>query len=193
MSVRPHRGRWLLASGATAAALLLGAPAAFADHGPPSPSSGLKFTPCGQTPAAATTVCATANLPMDYGNPRGQQVHIAVAKLPASGQRIGSLFFNFGGPGGTSVDYLQSRGARTLWKNLNQHFDIIGFDPRGVGQSTPGIDCKTNQEREGVYAQPFFTPLNLNTNALFGRDAAYVHDCLSRNGDILSHVSTANV
>ena len=69
------------------------------------------------------------------------------------------LFFNFGGPGGTAVDYLQFLGASTLWHALNQHFDIIAFDPRGVGQSTPAIDCQANQQTDGIYSQPFTTPL----------------------------------
>jgi pimeloyl-ACP methyl ester carboxylesterase len=72
--------------------------------------------------------------------------------VPAADQahRIGALFFNFGGPGGTAVDYLQRRGASTLWHALNQRFDIVGFDPRGVGQSTPSIDCKADQETQGI-------------------------------------------
>jgi pimeloyl-ACP methyl ester carboxylesterase len=121
-------------------------------------------------------------------------VHIAVARVPAADQahRLGSLFFNFGGPGGTAVDYLQAVGASGLWHALNQRFDIIGFDPRGVGQSTPTIDCKANQETEGIYSQPFYTPLDIDATALLRKDLNYIGKCL-RNGPILRHVSTANV
>ena len=194
MSARLGHRRWLIVSACAAGALLIGAPAARADHGQ-GPSPGLSFTPCGQTPQAATTQCATADLPMDYDNRRGPQVHIAVAKVPAADQahRLGVLFFNFGGPGGTAVDYLQFRGASTLWKNLNQRFDIIGFDPRGVGQSSPAIDCKANQETQGIYSQPFTTPFNVNARALIGKDESYIRACQRNNGAILSHVSTANV
>jgi pimeloyl-ACP methyl ester carboxylesterase len=183
----------LLAGACALAGLLLAAPAASARH--LQASTGLTWQKCGLTAAAATTECATADLPLDYDRPGGRQVHIAIARVPAADQahRIGSLFFNFGGPGGTAVDYLQNRGASTLWKALNQRFDIVGFDPRGVGQSTPGIDCKADQETQGIYSQPFYTPLNLDVGALLRKDVGYVSQCLRLNGSILRHVSTANV
>jgi pimeloyl-ACP methyl ester carboxylesterase len=131
---------------------------------------------------------------MDYHKPNGKQVHIAVARVPAAtSDRRGVLFFNFGGPGGAAVNYLQIRGASTLWHALNQHFDIIGMDPRGVGQSSPGIDCHANQEREGIYSQPFTTPFNLDLGALLRKDRTYARECERNNGQILDHVSTANV
>ena len=173
--------------------LLVGVAAAAADRG--GPSSTLTFTKCGLTPQAARTECATADLPLDYDRSRGEHIQIAVARVPAvdSAHRIGTLFFNFGGPGGTSVDYLQSVGASGLWNTLNQRFDIIGFDPRGVGQSTPSIDCHVNQETDGIYSQPFTTPFNLDEDALRAKDEAYIKACRKANGEILSHVSTANV
>ena len=156
----------------------------------------LTFTPCGQTPDASRTQCATADLPLDYdhGNDK-RRVQIAVARVPAvdTAHRIGALFFNFGGPGGTAVDYLQAVGASGLWKALNQRFDIIGFDPRGVGQSTPSVDCKVNQETQGIYSQPFPTPFDVDGHALVEKDKAYIKACQQKNGDILSHLSTANV
>jgi pimeloyl-ACP methyl ester carboxylesterase len=157
--------------------------------------AALSFEPCGQTPAAASTECATADLPMDYDRPNGRQVHIAVARVPAADQthRIGAMFFNFGGPGGAAVDYLQFLGASGLWHALNQGFDIIAFDPRGVGQSTPSIDCKVNQEQQGIYSQPFTTPFNLSVGGLLAKDRSYIRSCERNNGDILNHVSTANV
>jgi pimeloyl-ACP methyl ester carboxylesterase len=191
--VRGIRGRLLACLGAVVLLFIFGATASAG--GGPSPSSGLHFTKCGLTPQAATTECATADLPLDYDHPHDGQVHIAIARVPAvdKAHRIGVLFFNFGGPGGTAVDYLQSRGASTLWKALNQRFDIVGFDPRGVGQSTPSIDCKVDQEKLGIYSQPFTTPFNLDRNALIAKDQAYIHACEQQNGNILSHVSTANV
>jgi pimeloyl-ACP methyl ester carboxylesterase len=183
------RTRLLLAACALVA-VLIGVASASADRGP---AQTLTFTSCGLTPQAPRTECAIADLPLDYGHPNGAKVHIAVARVPAAGTRQGVLFFNFGGPGGAAVDYLQFRGASTLWHALNQHFDIIGFDPRGVGQSTPGIDCHVNQETDGIYSQPFTTPFNLDENALVVKVQRYIKACQRANGDILSHVSTANV
>jgi pimeloyl-ACP methyl ester carboxylesterase len=172
-------------------ALLAVAPIASAKGG----RERLKFEPCGTTPDAATTECATADLPLDYDRTRGREVHIAVARVPAADQdnRIGSLFFNFGGPGGAAVDYLQEVGATGYWSALNERFDIVAFDPRGVGQSTPGVDCKVNQEQQGIYSQPFTTPFNLDVRALLRKDKSYIRSCLRNNGRILSHLSTANV
>jgi pimeloyl-ACP methyl ester carboxylesterase len=184
--VRP----WLLASACAFAVALTGAPAASAQM--PSITG---WHDCGTTAAAATTQCATATLPMDYDQPNGRKVHIAVARVPAADQahRIGALFFNFGGPGGPAVNYLQRRGASTLWHALNQRFDIVAFDPRGVGQSTPAIDCKADQQTQGIYSQPFTTPFNLDVGALLRKDIGYTQRCLRLNGHILWHVSTANV
>ncbi len=179
---------WLLALACALLGLLLAAPIAPARE-------RLDFTPCGTTPDAATTECATADLPLDYDHPHGRQVHVKVARVPAAdhANRLGSLFFNFGGPGGTAVDYLQEVGATGYWSALNERFDIVGFDPRGVGQSTPSIDCNVDQEKRGVYSQPFTTPFNLDVDALLRKDRSYIHACLKKNGNILSHVSTANV
>ena len=91
------------------------------------------------------------------------------------------------------MDYLQEVGATGYWSALNEHFDIVGFDPRGVGQSTPSIDCNVDQEKRGVYSQPFTTPFNLDVGALLRKDRSYIRSCLKNNGSILSHVSTANV
>jgi pimeloyl-ACP methyl ester carboxylesterase len=160
-----------------------------------TPQSGLDWTKCGQTPRARRTSCATATLPLDYDHPQGAKVQIAIARVPAANptRRLGVLFFNFGGPGGAAVDYLQFVGASGLWKHLNQRYDIIGFDPRGVGQSSPAIDCHANQETTGIYSVPFATALNLDRGALLAKDGSYIQSCLNHNGAILSHVSTANV
>src|SRR5439155_5323563 len=72
--------------------------------------------------------------------------------------------------------------------------DIVGFDPRGTGQSSAAVDCHANQETQGVYAQPFATPENLDGGGiLVARDNAYVQRCVAFNGAILPYVSTANV
>ncbi len=156
----------------------------------------LSWEDCGITEEAiaAGVQCAVADLPMDYDEPQGEQVHIAVSRVPATDQenRIGSLFFNFGGPGGPSVDYLQAAGAG-FFATLNERFDIVAFDPRGVGQSTPSIDCRADQEQQGVYSMPFPTPLDIDVPAYVAKSQSYVDSCLANNGEILAHVSTANV
>ena len=183
------------------ALLALLAPAATARTVDTDPGDGvevpeLTWTSCGTTPAGteAGVQCATAELPLDYDDPEGDQVRLAVARVPATdpANRIGSLFINLGGPSGTIVDVLQENGG-TIWPTLNQRFDLVGFDPRGVGQSTPAIDCQVNPEELGNVSQPFPTPLDLDVDAFVAKHQAYVDACLANNGDILAHVSTANV
>jgi len=191
---RSRLSPWLLAGACALAGLAFAVPVSSAGHaGQAQPL--LSFKKCGKTPQADRTECATATLPLDYDNPGGAKVRIAVARVPAAdpAHRIGTLFFNFGGPGGAAVEYLQNAGASGLWKPLNRRFDIVGFDPRGVGQSRPAIDCHANQETIGIYSQPFPTPLDVDPAALRHKDQRYIDSCLANNGAILSHVSTANV
>jgi pimeloyl-ACP methyl ester carboxylesterase len=178
-----------LAAMLACAVTAIGAPAAIAKSGPSAPT--LHWTPCGTAP---NVTCTTAAVPADYDKPKGKTYSLFVAKSPATdpAHRIGSLFINFGGPGGTTADRFEARG-QSYFPGLNKHFDIIGMDPRGVGQSTPSIDCKANQETLGIYSQPFTTPENLDVDALLGKDRAYIRQCVRLNGDLLEHVSTANV
>ncbi|GED97943.1 alpha/beta hydrolase [Gordonia crocea] len=85
-------------------------------------------------------------MPLDYDSPQGRTAEIAVLKVPARGQRIGSLVVNPGGPGGPGVP--MAAGAATTWARsaLTERFDVIGFDPRGVGASTPAIRCFSDAE-----------------------------------------------
>lgn len=84
--------------------------------------------------------CAILMVPLDYGNPSGELIEIALTRLPTTGaDRIGSVLLNPGGPGGSGVDYLES-AALTLPSSLSSRFDLVGFDPRGVGQSS-SVNC----------------------------------------------------
>ena len=150
----------------------------------------LDWQPCGEAGAQ----CATATVPKDYDSPSKGTLTLAVAKSPATDpkHKIGSLFFNFGGPGAPAAIYVELAGAQ-LFPALNKNFDIIGMDPRGVGDSEPAIDCHANQETEGFYSEPFETPEILDVGALFAKDRTYIQKCLDANPGILPYVSTANV
>jgi pimeloyl-ACP methyl ester carboxylesterase len=152
-----------------------------------APIPALNWTDCGDG-----FQCATATVPRDYSRPRAGTLNIAVTRLPArnADARIGSLFVNFGGPGGTAVDSVKSFGA-LLFETLNERFDIVGFDPRGVGQSDMPIDCHVNQETQGIYAQPFATPSRLQ--GFVSRARNYVDACVRNNPEIVRYASTANV
>jgi pimeloyl-ACP methyl ester carboxylesterase len=179
-----HRGARRLASaaGTVLAGLALAGPADAAQGG-----LELDWADCGEAGAQ----CATATVPKDYDNPRRGTLDIEVAKSPATNpdERIGSLFFNFGGPGAFAAPYVEVFGAE-LFPVLNERFDIVGVDPRGTGLAD-GLDCMVNQETDGVYSQPFATPENVNADALIRKDSRYIGRCIQRNDD-LEYLSTAN-
>jgi pimeloyl-ACP methyl ester carboxylesterase len=137
--------------------------------------------------------CANLLVPRDYNHPNGPKFNLAIIRLPAQDQahRIGPLFVNFGGPGGTAVDTIHAIG-RDLFGAVNDRFDIVGVDPRGVGQTQPSVDCAANQETQGIYSQPFVTPFNLNVRALVAKDKAYIKRCKQLNGNVLRYLTTGN-
>jgi pimeloyl-ACP methyl ester carboxylesterase len=83
--------------------------------------------------------CATAVVPLDYDKPRGKQITLALTRLPAGdpSRKIGSLFINPGGPGGSGVEFVQGAGPFLYSDAVRARFDLVGFDPRGIIGSTP--------------------------------------------------------
>ena len=151
---------------------------------------GLRWEDCGDG-----FQCATAAVPKDYGKRRDGTLDIAVIRKPATDRkhRIGSLFVNYGGPGGDGVQTTRDAYEGGLFDTLNDRFDIVSFDPRGTGQSERAIDCKANQETDGVYSKPFPTPLDIDVRAFARKSARYVRRCLDLNPDIFPYAATANV
>ncbi|MFE7131563.1 alpha/beta hydrolase [Streptomyces sp. NPDC057638] len=142
---------------------------------------------CGKGyPAAAR--CATLSVPLDYRAPGGKTIEIAVSRSKATdpGKRRGALFLNQGGPGGTGVDF-PYYDILKLPKSVKERYDLIGFDPRGVGQSTP-IACGLRpQERE------FHLPYKPET---FAHDMAVTRTtadrCRAKYGTDLGQFTTRN-
>jgi pimeloyl-ACP methyl ester carboxylesterase len=183
-----NRSRWLAAALCSLLVAVGAAPAASA-HG----SAGLQWKDCTVLPEAPVQ-CATQTVPLDYDKPGGKTLDIALGRIPAKDQanRIGSLFFNLGGPGAPAIDFLQAGGG-ALFDAVNQRYDIVGWDPRGTGLSSRAVDCKVNQETEGPISQPFPTPFTVDLPGLLAKDQRYLRRCLQLNGsEILSHISTAD-
>lgn len=139
--------------------------------------------------------CASAQVPSDYDEPHGATTTIALTRLPATdpAQRIGSLFLNFGGPGGPGVSTLHQLGA-FLDPQVHARFDVIGFDPRGVGESDP-VTCFPDAATEAAFlaeapAVPVTDDEEARTIALF---AATSLACETLSGTRIEGASTANV
>jgi pimeloyl-ACP methyl ester carboxylesterase len=133
--------------------------------------------------------CATLEVPLDYDDPDGEQIELYVARTPASGDRKGALFINPGGPGAEAAEYAELLPF-VLPDEINEHFDIVGMDPRGVGGSTP-VSCGVPAE-ELYGADPTFEDA-ADEEAYLEVSAAYVEDCAEKYGDVLQHVGTTDV
>jgi pimeloyl-ACP methyl ester carboxylesterase len=135
--------------------------------------------------------CARVWVPLDYSDPDGQAITVEMARKPASdpSARLGTLFINPGGPGGSGVEFVTSS---PLDDTLTSHYDLVGFDPRGVARSTP-IDCLSDADvDEFVAADP--APEGQAEIAEFEDEwATYVAGCSERSGPLLDHVSTVDV
>jgi pimeloyl-ACP methyl ester carboxylesterase len=84
--------------------------------------------------------CGTVTAPMDWDDPSADSIELAVTVAPATGERRGAIFYNPGGPGASGVEYVRDFGDYLLAPAVREHYDLVGFDPRGVGGSTP-ISC----------------------------------------------------
>jgi pimeloyl-ACP methyl ester carboxylesterase len=98
--------------------------------------------------------CVTATVPPDYDQPQDGTISLALIRLPATDQphRIGSLFTNPGGPGGSGVSFIRLVG-KAFPAAIRARFDLIGFDPRGVGASTPVRCFDTVAEQQAFYSK----------------------------------------
>jgi pimeloyl-ACP methyl ester carboxylesterase len=135
--------------------------------------------------------CATVEAPLDYGDPAGETIGIALIRSKAKDpdKRIGSLLFNFGGPGGSGVAALP--GAAEGYGSLHSRYDLVGFDPRGVAASS-AVVCRGDKETArslGLDA----TPDTAAEERTFMADAAsFGKGCAERSGRVVPHVGTAN-
>lgn len=136
--------------------------------------------------------CGYVTVPVDYANPDGASADIAVIRKPATGPRIGSLLLNPGGPGGSGVDL--AVGLADDLAQLNDTFDLVGFDPRGVSNSVPALDCYSSAERDALRAQPYITPTPEGITLIEAQSAEVGERCAAAVGeDFLANIGTKTV
>lgn len=150
--------------------------------------------PAGSVAALAGFRCGSLRVPLDYQRPRGRQITLAVVKHPATRPRtrIGTLFMNPGGPGG------QGRVQIPEWYTLlpaviRRRFDVVSWDPRGVGDST-AVQCFSSQAAETAFIGDAadFPVTAAQKKAYIVTWAAFSRRCAARNRWLLGHVSTAD-
>ncbi|MCT7366095.1 alpha/beta hydrolase [Mycolicibacterium llatzerense] len=147
----------------------------------------------GDTTDLPTARCANISVPIDYADPQGPQAKLAVIRVPASGQRLGVLLVNPGGPGASAVNTVAGMGAVLADTEIGRSFDLVGFDPRGVGHSTPQLRCRSDAEFDANRRDPMvdYSPAGVAHIEAVSRRTA--QDCLQQMGSsFLANVGTAS-
>lgn len=155
----------------------------------------LDWAPCG--PDFPGAECAVATVPLDHDKPRGATTEVALARIPASdpAHRIGSIFLNPGGPGGSGVGLVLFGFGDLLNAELDGRFDVVGFDPRGVGASDPLHCFDSEEDLEAFFAgQPVFPYRNDQYRPYYDQlGRAFGRECRDDRQAIVDHMSTADV
>ncbi|MFG2088955.1 MULTISPECIES: alpha/beta hydrolase [unclassified Spirillospora] len=154
----------------------------------PAAAHRLSWTPCGASGGSGAE-CASLSLPVDWDRPDGPTFELALArrKATAPGERVGSLVFGPGGPGDSGVDRVVD-GISRFSPVVRQRFDIVSFDPRGVGRSTPiacSADLIAQRPSPEIENQAAF-------EATLGYNAELRADCRRRTGPLFDHLDTAS-
>ena len=146
----------------------------------------LAWAPCKDKPQMQ---CADVKVPLDYKKPGDKTITVAMAKVPAAnGKPIGSLFVNPGGPGESGID-LVSGADKIFSKALRDQYDIVGFDPRGVGSST-AVDCVSDAELGKYLDSEFDLSTPEGKKAEKAQAEKFAKGCKDKSGDLLAHVGT---
>ncbi|MFE9246232.1 alpha/beta hydrolase [Nocardiopsis sp. NPDC006938] len=143
--------------------------------------------------------CGTVTVPVDHGDPNGRTIELAVVRHPAQGpaeQRRGSLVFNFGGPGRAGVAQFES-GPLALSRRVRDSYDLVSFDPRGVGESA-GFTCPAWDAMERpLEAVEDVAPADVDHDRLQDLESAarrFTWSCLDEVGEeFLANMGTVNV
>jgi pimeloyl-ACP methyl ester carboxylesterase len=175
----------LLAAALAAAGVVSTGPPASAAR---APTPGITdWHPC---PDRADVQCGSLQVPLDWARPHGPKISIAIARNPVDdpSQRVGALFLNPGGPGGSGVE-LATYGDLVFSPELAKHFDLVGLDPRGIRGSTP-ILCSGNPYPPD---QTVFPRSAAQFRHFVAANRAYGQSCVDATGPLIGHVDTVSV
>ncbi|MGV9774441.1 alpha/beta hydrolase [Streptosporangium sp. NPDC003464] len=178
-----------------------GAPQAPASaHNAAGTSDPIAWGPCtdierpgGQAPAKPdpNLQCGKLKVPLDYASPDGETLEMAVIRVRATGpgERIGSLVFNFGGPGGSGVDTLAQ--AVKVFSTLRTRYDLVSFDPRGVERSA-GVKCGDSKVMDRFTSMDSVATTPAERAAMDKIIKEFATACEQTSGKVLPYVGTVN-
>lgn len=154
-----------------------------------------EWGPCPDEYGAEETVeCATVTAPLNWEDPDAHEpIELALVRLPAEGKSKGSLFTNPGGPGASGVDFVALSGSYFFSTELRENYDIVGWDPRGVGYSS-AVEC-----RDDAGMDDFLYGVPEGAESMSGKESyewargqatQFGADCLENTGPLLEYVDT---
>jgi pimeloyl-ACP methyl ester carboxylesterase len=164
----------------------------------PRPGSPIQWGPCQAAPSDDTRIppgaeCGMLAVPVDYAKPDGDVAQIAMIKFKATGEKIGSLIINPGGPGESGVQ-AAAGVLGTLPQSVRERFDLVGFDPRGVANSTPAVWCNSDADNDRLRADPQVDYSPEGVAHIEKETKDFVARCEDKMGkEFLANLGTANV
>jgi pimeloyl-ACP methyl ester carboxylesterase len=176
--------------------VLVTAAAAIAATAPLIPSGaatpGLAWNRCDGTGLDPRQECATLKVPLDYGDPNGPQIALAISRIRSArpGTRRGALVLIPGGPGNSGLNGPSTTGAK-LPQQVRDAYDVIGFDPRGVGKSTPVSCGLAHDDLSMEKLRPWPSPDGDITDNL-ATERRVAETCARNGGPVLRSISTRN-
>ncbi|MFC7496830.1 MULTISPECIES: alpha/beta hydrolase [unclassified Nocardioides] len=135
-------------------------------------------------------LCATLQVPLDYRDPDGETIDLALLKVPAAdpGRRLGSIVVNPGGPGVPGTDYAASASG-VFRQPVLDAYDVVGFDPRGVGSSAP-VDCLSDDDLDSYVSQDPDPDTAAERRTYAQWVDRFGRGCAEKSGDLAAHVTT---
>lgn len=160
-----------------------------------SDDNGIVWGTCtDQLARMANLECGVVEVPIDHDDPGGGSIDLALIRQRATGsedERIGSLLLNPGGPGGSGIEFLSST-ASVFPEELSRRFDLVSFDPRGVGESSP-VRC-ISDETKSQNLEGDLTPRDdAQVAQALDEQRAILESCSTHAADLITHMSTADV
>ncbi|MFF0965464.1 alpha/beta hydrolase [Streptomyces sp. NPDC003703] len=154
-----------------------------------APAAGIAWKKCGTTDRP-TLQCGTVRVPLDRRDPSGRQISLALTRVPHTARTSqGPLLVNPGGPGGSGLS-LAGFVASALPEAVAAQYDVIGFDPRGVGESGPALDCAPGHFKavrpDSVPATPALEQAGL------ARVRSFADACARKYASVLPHIDTVD-
>ncbi|MFD3615276.1 alpha/beta hydrolase [Streptomyces sp. NPDC058676] len=190
LSTRPTLRRCAITAGVGLALLGAGLPTSSADD----TEAGLArfyrqkvaWSKCDGVDMPEDLQCGKVTVPLDYARPRAGTLELALARYRATGKSRGSVLLNFGGPGGAGVSELAAGGKDFM--GLTNGYDVVSFDPRGVGRSSP-VTCGNGSAEVAVDED---ADMDADPQGVLRQLRKAARTCAEHSGPVLPHIGTVN-